>query len=185
LDIRIVPLDDSHDRAVFSCGKPSIDEFLHNAAPSRGARFLAATRVVVPADPQRSREVLGYYTLATHEYRDDELPLNIARKLGVKGLNRVPMILLAQHGVRRDLAGQGLGKTLVRNALELSLLLAQSASSVAVITDPVDADAMTYYMTKFGFSDIGITSVTGQPRLFLATKTIEAAYRASQQADAS
>jgi len=179
-----VPLDDSHDRAAFSCGRPSIDEFLHNAAQSRGTRFLAATRVAVPADPQRATEILGFYTLATHEYRDDELPPNVARKLGVKGLNRVPMILLAQLGVRSDLAGQGLGKTLVRNALELALLLAQSASSVAVITDPIDAVAQTYYVAKFGFSDVGIISATGQPRLFLAMKTIGAGYRA-RQADVS
>ncbi len=95
------------------------------------------------------------------------------------------MILLAQLGVRSDLAGKGLGKTLVRNALELSLLLAQSAASVAMITDPIDENAMRYYVEKFGFSDIGIISVTGQPRLFLTMKTIASAYSASQRADAS
>jgi GNAT superfamily N-acetyltransferase len=177
LDVRIVPLDDSHDRAAFSCGKPSIDAFLHNAAPSRAARFLAATRVAVATDPGCESEILGYYTLVTHEYRDDELPSHIARKLGVKGLNRVPMILLAQLGVRKDIAGHGLGKTLMRNALELSLLLARSASSIAVITDPIDEAAATYYITKFGFAEIGVSAVSGQPRLFLSMKTIEMAYR--------
>jgi GNAT superfamily N-acetyltransferase len=185
LDIRIVPLDATHDRAAFSCGKASVDAFLHDSALARGSRFLGATRVAAPNDPQRATEVLGYYTLATHEYRDEELPSNTARKLSVKGLKRVPMILLAQLGVQKDLARQGLGKTLMRDALEMCLMLAQNSSAVAVITDAIDADAMTYYMTKFDFKDIGITSVTGLPRLFLAMKTIEAAYVAGQQANAS
>lgn len=180
-----MPLDATHDRAAFSCGEESVDAFLHNSALRKGERFLGSTHVAVPDDPRRATEILGYYTLVTHEYRDEELPSKTAHNLSVKGLKRVPMVLLAQLGVRKDLTGQGLGKALMRDALEKCLMLAQQSSAVAVITDPIDAAAMTYYRAKFEFKDIGIMAVTGHPRLFLAIKTIEAAYVDGQQADAS
>jgi GNAT superfamily N-acetyltransferase len=150
---------------------------LRDKASNRADRFLAGTKVAVPADEGRRTEILGFFTLVFHEYRDHEMPKKVARTLGVSGLHRVPMILLAQMGVRSDLARRGIGKLLMRNALELSLVLAKEAGSVAVITDPIDEEARDYYQTKFDFRDIGERiAATGQPRLFLPMKTIERAY---------
>ena len=143
----------------------------------RGSRYLAGTKVAVPTDPGQAHAIFGFYTLLYHEYRDGELATAVARKLGVKGLGRIPMILLAQLGVRKELQNQGLGRLLMQAAMELALSLAQEAGSVAMITDPKTTRLADYY-ADYGFTDIGERNpTTRQPRLFLPMKTIEAAYR--------
>ena len=143
---------------------------------------MSGTKVAVPAEPGREREIVGYFTLLQHEYRDRELPNKTARGLKVMGLKRVPVILLAQLGVRSDLQHSGLGSVLMRHALELCLVLSRELGSVAVITDPMSDRLVEYYCRKFGFADIGLAHpVTGRPRLFLATKTIERAYIEAKQ----
>ena len=144
----------------------------------RARRYLAGTKVATPADRERENEILGFYTILFHQYRDGELTQPVARKLGVQKLHGIPMLLLAQLGVRADLQNKGLGRTLMREVMERGLQLGREVSSVALITDPIDERAAAYYKEQYGFAEIGATiAATGQPRLFLPTKTIEAAYQ--------
>uniref|UniRef100_E6Q1F4 GCN5-related N-acetyltransferase n=1 Tax=mine drainage metagenome TaxID=410659 RepID=E6Q1F4_9ZZZZ len=95
LRIRIVPLDPSlHDRKSFQCGNDAVDRYLRTTAAQATRYYCAATFILVTVD--NPSEVLGYYTLAPHEYRDGELDLATARTLKVHGLQRIPVLLLGQ-----------------------------------------------------------------------------------------
>ena len=152
LRIQIVPLDPSlHDRKSFRCGNDTVDRYLRTTAAQATRYFRAATFVLASVD--HPAVVLGYYTLAPHEYRDGELDLATARTLKAHGLQRVPVLLLGQLGIARADQGRGLGKLLLWSALERAFSTAANSGAVAVITDPADDRAALFY-ARYGFATL-------------------------------
>jgi hypothetical protein len=147
--LRIAPLDPTlHDRGAFSCGNAQVDHFLRGTA-AQAARYLrSSTFVLLRTDAEQ--QIVGFYTLAQHGYRDGELNERTARVLKVHGLQEIPMILLGQLGIAIDFQRRGLGGYLLKDALKRSLSVAQEIGGVAIVTDPYDADAQSFY-AKYGF----------------------------------
>ncbi len=171
LRIRIVPLDPSlHDRKSFRCGKDTVDRYLRTTA-ARATRYYRAATFVL-ASVNHPTEILGYYTLAPHEYRDAELDLATARTLKVRGLQRIPLLLLGQLGIARANQGRGLAKPLLWNALERAFSTAANSGAVAVITDPADDRATAFY-ARYGFATLHEAPFH---RMLLPMKTIAAAF---------
>jgi GNAT superfamily N-acetyltransferase len=169
---KIVPLDASqHERGAFSCGKAAVDRYLQGTAV-QAVRYFKAGTFVLCTDDEPCR-VLGFYTLLQHEYRDPELDEITARALRVQHLNRIPMILLGQLGVLEEFQGQGFGKKLLWNALYRSYATAASIGGVAIIADPIDDDARSFY-AKFDFAVLH-----EQPfcRMLLPMRTLQRAIR--------
>ena len=170
LRIQILPLDPSlHDRKSFHCGNETVDRYLRTTAAQATRYYRAATFVLAIVD--NPSEVLGYYTLAPHEYRDGELDLATARALRVHGLQRIPVLLLGQLGIERAYQGRGLGKLLLWSALERAFSTAANSGAVAVITDPADDRAAAFY-ARYGFATLHEAPFH---RMLLPTKTIAAA----------
>src|ERR1700736_2863084 len=172
--LRFEPLGDRHDRAAFSCGHKSVDEFLKRVARQRQDRLIGTTIITVDSagDPRR---IVGYFTLLPHEFRGEELP-DPYRKAGRIGkLHVVPGALLAQLGVDQEFQGQGVGKHLMRNVFERVAGLADEWGCAALVTDSIDTRARTFYQ---GFDFV---QMEGHPtRMILGTGTIVAALRAAQ-----
>jgi len=142
--LRVTKLDPAiHDRGAFSCGNDAVDMYLRSTAAQAARYYRAASFVLERADD--SRQVLGFYTLAQHEYRDAELNDITMRALKVRGLKRIPMVLLGQLGISTDWKGRGLGRYLLQDALRRSLAVAQEIGAVAMIADPVDDNARAFY----------------------------------------
>ena len=170
LRIRIVPLDPSlHDRKSFQCGNEAVDRYLRTTAAQASRYYRAATFVLASVD--HPAVVLGYYTLAPHEYRDAELDLATARTLKVRGLQRIPVLLLGQLGIARAYQGRALAKLLLWNALERAFSTAANSGAVAVITDPADERSAAFY-TRYGFATLHEAPFH---RMLLPMKTIAAA----------
>ena len=147
--LRIVPLDPKlHDREAFSCGNPQVDAYLKTTAAQAAKYLRSQTFVLLRIDAEQS--ILGFYTLAQHGYRDEELDDVTARVLRVQKLNHIPMILLGQLGIATEYHSRGPGAFLLKDALSRSLSVAQEIGGVAIITDPYDADARRFY-AKLGF----------------------------------
>ncbi|MHB1549617.1 MAG: GNAT family N-acetyltransferase [Vulcanimicrobiaceae bacterium] len=147
--LRIVPLDPNlHDRGAFTCGNANVDRFLQSTAAQQAKYLKSGTFVLLRTDSEQ--QILGFYTLAQHGYRDSELNDVTARLLKVQGLKSIPTILLGQLGVATDFQGSGLGRFLLRDALGRSLSVAQEIGGVAIITDPYDAKARDFY-ARFAF----------------------------------
>jgi hypothetical protein len=89
-----------HDRATFQCGVEGVDRYFQVVARQASDRFESQTYVLVPAPPRDEPcEIIGYYTLVSHTYRDAEMDKTTARALKVRNLGYIPMILLGQLGI--------------------------------------------------------------------------------------
>jgi GNAT superfamily N-acetyltransferase len=159
-DWRIEPLDRSHDRAMFACGKPTLDDFLRRLVTQYQKRNLGRTYVAVRPGEKR---VAGYYTLASGAIAFQNLPATVARKLPN---HPVPVILLARLAVDRQAQGQGLGEALLLDALGRCLGLADTIGVHAVEVDAIDRQAREFY-EKYGFAPLP----DGDLHLFLPIAT--------------
>jgi len=96
-----------------------------------------------------------------------EMDETTARALKVSKLGSIPMILLGQLGMSVAHQGKGVGAALLRDALRRSLFVALSIGAVAVITDPVNERAASFYL-KHGFRSLP----QQEPRLLIPTKQL-------------
>jgi GNAT superfamily N-acetyltransferase len=167
-DWRIEPLDRTHKREEFACGKPPLDDFIRARASQYEKRHLGRTYVAVRAGERR---VLGYYTIASNALTFEELPPKAAKKLPK---HPVPVILLARLAVDLIARGQRLGEKLLINSLKRSLELSQSLGVHAVEVDAIDTEAKAFY-ERYGF-----TCLPGQAlHLYLSIETMRSLFGGS------
>ena len=111
--------------------------------------------------------MLGFYTLSTDSIPRTEVPAALRKSLPKS--YRAPVILLGR--LARDLScrGQGLGELLLMDALLRCLWLSdESVGAMAVVVDPLDDGAATFY-ARYGF-----IALPDSGRMFLPMRTIRA-----------
>jgi GNAT superfamily N-acetyltransferase len=151
----------SHDRNLFDCGVPELNEYLRRYAyqnqKKNAARTYAATR---------GNRVVGYYTLVYGSVACDEAPPSVKA-----GLARypIPVILLARLAVDLTEKGRGLGAGLLKDALLRTLQAAEIAGLRAMLVHAKDNAAKSFY-EKFGFEPSPIDAY----HLFLKISDIQA-----------
>ncbi len=108
--------------------------------------------------------VVGYHTLAVGQVSREEGPERLT-----KGLARhpVPIMLLAQLAVDRRWQGQGVGKALLKDAMQRTLQAADIAGIRALAVHAKDEDARNFYQ-RFDF----IPSPTDPMHLFMLLKGV-------------
>lgn len=116
-------LGSPHDVQAFDCGSDAQTLWLRRHALQAQQADTARVFVVCYGGTLR---VAGYYALAAGSVSPDAAPARIATGVG---RHPVPVVILARLGVDRQAQGQGLGTTLVRDAL---LQTAATAERVAV-----------------------------------------------------
>jgi GNAT superfamily N-acetyltransferase len=158
----VEPLDSLHERADFSCGKGSLDNFLRALVSQYEKRRLGRTYVAVRSG---EKKVLGYFTLASASVVFENLPPKVKKKLPC---HPVPVVLLARLAVDQGAQGQGLGRLLLVDALERCLQLLHELGIHAVEVTALDEPAKTFY-EKYGFVALGDNSF----HLYLPIATIE------------
>lgn len=162
----IEPLGD-HDRAAFSCGNVSLDQYIREQASQDVKRRLASVFVITAKDdPKR---VLAYYTLSSRELNLEQLPSEIARKAGKYG--HLGVTLLGRLAVAEKSRGTGLGSLALTSALHRSLVAAKDVASWAVFVEAIDPNAASFYR-KYGFIELPEDKL----KLFLPMKTIAKAF---------
>ncbi len=145
-----------HNREDFSCGVEGVDRYFQAVARQAAEKHASQSYVLVPPQPRPVPcEVIGYYTLVAHTYRDPDMDATTA------------MILLGQLGIGIAHQGRGVGTMLLREALRRSLHAALSIGGVAIITDPINAAADAFYQ-KHGFDSL----IAGQSRLYIPTAVL-------------
>jgi GNAT superfamily N-acetyltransferase len=159
---RIERLTDTHDRSGFSCGHPSLDDFLNKLAGQYDRRDFARTYVAVlpPA-----AAVLGYYTLSGGALDLNALPEGVRKKLP---RHPAPVALLGRLAVAEAAQGQGLGKVLLLDALRRCSRLSAEVALFAVEVEAIDDRAREFYQ-KYGF-----TPLADDPyHLYLSMKAVQ------------
>lgn len=158
----VEPFGAAHERDTFSCGRPSLDDFIRLRVSQYERRRLGKTFVAVPPG---GRAVLGYYTLAAGAVSFERLPTDAARRLP---RHPVPVVLLARLAVDRASQGLRLGEGLLLDALGRALALSGGLGVHAVEVDALDEAAAAFYR-KYGF-----TPLLDDPlHLYLPIATVE------------
>lgn len=136
------PLDAHHRLEAFDCGKPALtDWLLHHA---RQAQSSGSARTFVICDEQR---VAGYFSLTVGQIDTLEAPERIRRGMGQYP---IPLVILARLAVDLDYQRQGIGVSLLQDAIRRTVVIAEQAGIRALLTHPIDADADAFYR-RFGF----------------------------------
>ena len=159
--IRIEPLGQHHDRAVFVCSKPNLTHYF--TGDPAATRTLdqdlkyGMARPFVMVD-KRNEEVIGYFTLCNQSIPKDSLPKKIATKLGYRD---IPTMLLGRMAVSEKFAGQGLGTDLLLAALLKAYKLTDGGKGCyAVVLDAGEESLVDWY-SKRGFT---LAATEQQPR---------------------
>ena len=158
----IEPFGKVHDRSLFTCGKPSLDDFIHTLVSQFEKRRLGKTFVALPEGKTR---VIGYYTLAAGAVSFERLPIEASRKLPK---HPVPVILLARLAVDQSAQGKRLGEGLLLDALQRALDASGSLGAYAVEVHAIDDSAVAFYV-KYGFAPL----LDNPKHLYLPLATIE------------
>src|SRR5688572_19443258 len=108
-----IPLNTSHKKKDFNCGKPLLDNYLHTQAKQDVKRKLSAC-FVLEGD---QGIVKGYYTLSSASIKKDLLPDTIIKKLP-PAYSDLPVTLLGRLAVDISFKGQRLGELLLLDALK-------------------------------------------------------------------
>lgn len=130
-------LEVTDNRLGFDCGDEVINRwFKDHAWRSHTAR---TSRVYVVSRDQR---VAGFYALANSAMNRKHLPPAMQDKLP---RHPIPLILLARLGVSVDEAGQGLGGSLIKDAVLRSLLLSEQSGAVGLVVHAGSESASRFY----------------------------------------
>lgn len=134
----------AHEMEDFACGEESLDRWLQRYAGQGERRD--ATRTFVATDEQGT--VCGYYTLVAGQLEYAE-----ATEAVRKGISRhfpIPVAILARLAVDERSQGQGLGASLLSDALERICRAAQEVAVRAVVVHAINRAAVGFY-ERFGF----------------------------------
>jgi uncharacterized protein (DUF1778 family)/predicted GNAT family N-acyltransferase len=159
------PLASHHDRAAFTCGKASLDNYLRDRAVPDAKGLSTITFVLV--DEADERTIHGYYSLSSTSVEFGAVPANVVKALRISKHRLMSATLIARLAVSAPMQGRGLGEGLVFDALKRAMVAAQHVSSALVIVHALDEDAAKFYK-KYGFTAF----VDVERGLFLPTATV-------------
>ncbi|NNU33690.1 GNAT family N-acetyltransferase [Mucilaginibacter sp. S1162] len=164
MELTLEILDKTHIRSDFDCGHPSLDNYIKVQASQDVKRNISVC-YILSDNPEKV--VAGYYTLSSHSIPLEDLPEDLAKKLP-KSYKDVPAALLGRLAVSTPYKGNGLGELLLLDALNRCADLADSIGTLAVIVDPIDEKAVSFYKAY------GFINLPDSERMFIPIKTVKA-----------
>ena len=132
----------THRLDTFSCGEPSLDDWLKRRALTNHLNGASRTFVVVDAD----QCVLGYYALAAGAVTHQEASSAIRRNMP----DPIPVMVLARLAVDQRAQGIKLGGALLQDALMRVHSVAQNAGVRALLVHALNEKARQFYV-HYGF----------------------------------
>lgn len=166
---QFVELDKSlHERNSFDCGAIELNEFIQLFAARHREAGISKTMVLPEqvAAGQKPR-ICAFYTLSHTQIERETLPESLAKKLPKYP---VPVMLIAQLAIHKNVQGQGLGKVSLICALRHCLRINAHLPSYAVVVDALGEDVKAFY-EQYGFQILDRHN--GRVRLYLPMKTVE------------
>lgn len=133
-------LTDAHDVSAFSCGKPSLDNWLKTRALSNQHKGFTVVMVV-----HTDMRVVGYYGLAPTAVVPASLPRSI--RTG-QPPDPVPCLLLGQLATDLGWAGQGIGSGLLKHALARCVDGARLVGGRALLVNAVDVETGEWWRRR-------------------------------------
>lgn len=131
------PLSDRHDLAAFSCGEPSLDDWLRRRA--RANQVSGASRTYVLCEGPK---VVAYYALASGVIAVENAPGRFRRNMP----NPIPVAVLARLAVDRSRQGQGIGRALFRDAASRVAQAAEVIGIRGILVHAISEEAKNFYI---------------------------------------
>jgi predicted GNAT family N-acyltransferase len=157
----IEALTKEHHRQQFDCGDPDLNMYLWQQAGQHSKKNISRVYVAV----NENKQIIGFYTLSSAQINFEDLSSEIRK--GLPSHCPIPATRLGRLAVDRNAQGQGVGESLLLNALFRCSKQAQEIATVGVVVEAKHEKAKTFY-TKYGF-----VTLTNDPlNLILPIKTI-------------
>lgn len=137
-------LGSGHVLDEFTCGEPSLDDWLCEHAHAAKGAGSARTYVICDAEQER---VVGYHALTVTGIGHDDAGERLAKGMG---RHPIPAVLLARLAVDRSVQGQGLGAFLLRDAMLRAVSAAEGLGIRALVVHALHAEARAFYL-RFDF----------------------------------
>lgn len=144
------PLTADHVVAEFSCGEPSLDDWLKKRALRNQAS--GASRTFVIADDGK---VVGYYCLSAGALNHEAAPKAMRRSMP----DPLPIVLLGRLAIDERFHNQGLGQALLRDALLRTIHLSSDTGVFAVLVHALSDAAKRFYLSR-GFVESPLQPMT-------------------------
>ena len=155
-------LTSAHNKKRFCCGKQMLDNYLHFQVSQDVKRKLSACFVF---EEKSDGVIQGYYTLSNSSIPLERIPAIFKKHLPESFIS-IPATLLGRLAVDTNFQNKGIGKILLIDALKRCFLLSKSIGSIAVIVDPMDQEAESFF-GKYGF-----IKLPDSGKMFIPMKTI-------------
>lgn len=159
-DSPVTPIHPDDDLSSFDCGVERLNRWLVERAKANEAKLASRTYVV-----KQAGRVVGYYAISTASIFHAAVAGGVRRNMP----DPIPAILLGQLAVDRSMQGQGLGVSLLQDALLRILHASKVIGTRVVVVDAISDEARAFYL-RFGFT----ATRTDAMRLFLDIRAIEA-----------
>lgn len=162
MSLIIEKLNKNHNKSEFNCDNELLNNYIQKQAKQDVNRDLSACYIL---NNLNDKKVLGYYTLSGNSIHRDEFPIELVQKMPPSYIN-LPTILLGRLAVDKDEKGKGFGGILLMDALKKCLDISETLGIYAVIVDPIDEVAISFYK-KYGF-----ILIPSNNKMFIPIKTI-------------
>ncbi len=136
-DRRIEKLRPDHPIEGFDCGREELNRYLLRYAWQNQQAGAAQTYVGVVG-----AAIVGYHTLAVGQVTLEEAPERLKKGLAK---HPIPIMLLARLAIDHRWQGQGVGKALLRDAMQRTLQAADIAGIRAFAVHAKDEEARRFY----------------------------------------
>lgn len=130
-------LSDTHQLGDFDCGVASLNDWLRRRAHNN--QVTGASRTYVVADEEG--RVVGYYCLASAALTLSDAPSGVRRNMP----DPIPMALLGRLAVDTSMQWRGLGKALVRDAVERTQAAADILGIRGILVHALSDEARAFY----------------------------------------
>jgi GNAT superfamily N-acetyltransferase len=156
---RVEKLRRDHTVEGFACGREELNRYLLRYAWQNQQAGAAQTYVGLVGDV-----IVGYHTLAVGHVTLEDAPERLKKGLAK---HPIPIMLLARLAIDRRWHGQGVGKALLRDAMQRTLQAADIAGIRAFAVHAKDEEARRFY-EHFDF----VPSPTDPMHLFVLLKDL-------------
>ena len=160
--LRIVRIERRHAVDGFDCGQEDLNRFLIRFALPNHLANASTTYLALAGE-----EVVGYYTLVVSEVAYADAPERLTRGMA---RHPIPLMLLARLATDHRWQGKGIGKGLLKDAMQRTMQAADIAGIRALAVHAKDDAARAFY-EHFDF----LPSPTDPLHLYLLMKDLRRA----------
>lgn len=144
--MRVLPLNDRHDRKSFDCGDVDLNGWLKQTAKQHKEKGVSSTFVSV--FDETSVEILGFYAVSLAELTNANLPAQYAKRLPA----RVPVFRLGRLATALGHQGKGIGEFMLFDAIDRATRIAGEVGGVGLVVNAKHA-AVNFYQ-RYGFEQM-------------------------------